>query len=95
MKVALGKDGLSKTWQSEFPETTDCCRCEGEARIGFVAYEGIGEDAKLVHPPKHIQLVADLHKNEGKGGFWLHDHCAVAVYFCQECLKPTALYNQA
>ena len=28
-------------------------------------------------------------------GFWLHDCCAVAVYFCRACLNSTALYNQA
>ena len=39
-------------------------------------------------------FVCSLHLNEGKGGFWLHDCCAVAVYFCVDCLNPTALYNQ-
>ena len=27
-------------------------------------------------------------------GYWLHDACAVAVYFCKKCLNTTALYNQ-
>jgi len=94
MKVTTGKDGLSKTWQAEFPETTECCRCKGEARIGFVAHEGMETDDKAVWPRNHVQFVTDLHKNEGKGGLWPHDCVAVAVYFCRECLETTALYNQ-
>ena len=95
MNVTLGKDGLVKTWQAEFPETTKCCRCKGEARIAFVAHEGMDKDDQPIVPRDEAQYVVDLHDNEGKGGFWLHDCCAVAVYLCRECLKPTALYNQA
>lgn len=87
MTVVLGKEGLKHTWQAAFPETTECCRCGGEARIGFVVKEQPGEK----------EYVSGLHPNEGDGdgGFWLHDACAVAVYFCRGCLNPTALYNQA
>jgi len=92
MKVTIGKEGLSKTWQAEFPETTKCCRCKGTARIGFVAHEGI--DEKVIYPRDFVQFVCDLHENEGKSGYWLHDCCAVAVYFCKDCLETTALYNQ-
>ncbi len=95
MKVTLGKVGLSKTWQKEFPETTKCCHCKGEARIGFVAHEAIDKDDKAVVPRDYAQFVADLHYNEGMGGFWLHDACAVAVYFCKKCCEATALWNQA
>ena len=87
MKVTLGKDGLTMSWQAKFPETTKCCRCKGVARIGFVAHE------RMVKGDKK-PFVCDLHKNKGKGGYWLHDCCAVAVYFCRECLETTALYNQ-
>jgi len=87
MKVTLGKKGLSKSWQAKFPEETECCRCKEIARVGFVAHEGIDFEEH------HIPL-SSLYENEGKGGFWLHDSCAVAVYFCTECLEPTALYNQ-
>jgi len=86
MKVTLGKAGLTKTWQDEFPETTKCCWCKGEARIGFVAHEGDKGDKQ--------KPLCTLHKNEGKGGYWPHDGVAVAVYFCRECLEATALYNQ-
>lgn len=89
MQVTIGKEGLQKSWQESFPETTKCCRCEGIARIGFVAYEG-NEPEKLRTP-----IIADLYSNGGRGEYWLHDVCAVAVYFCRECLEPTALYNQA
>ena len=85
MNVTIGKEGLTQTWQETFPETTGCVHCDGEARIGFVAHEMGGE---VVH-----QLVCNLHENE-PGEAWLHDCCAVAVYFCKKCLTPTALYNQ-
>ena len=88
MKVTLGKDGLTKTWQAEFPETTECCRCQGEARIGFVAHEGMNDD------DRETEHVCGMHQNDGKGGYWPHDCIAVAVYFCRECLETTALYNQ-
>uniref|UniRef100_A0A6H2A582 Uncharacterized protein n=1 Tax=viral metagenome TaxID=1070528 RepID=A0A6H2A582_9ZZZZ len=88
MKVTIGKEGCKKTWQAEFPETTDCVLCKGKARIGFVAHEGMEKSDKR-------PFVSELHLNKGKRGeLWLHDCCAVAVYFCGECLKPTALYNQ-
>ena len=93
MIVTIGKEGLTQTFQEEFPETTECCRCGGEARIGFVAHEG-GPGDEPIYPRDFKQFVCDLHSNEGEGGFWLHDCCAVAVYFCRECLEPTALYNQ-
>ena len=93
MKVTLGSKGLSETFQGEFPETTECCKCNGEARIGFVAHErGPGDEP--VYPRDYVQFVTDLHENEGKGGYWLHDCCSVAVYFCRECLSSTALWNQ-
>lgn len=89
MNVTIGRAGLCKSWEQAFPEETKCCRCPGMARIGFVAHERIKEEVS------GKELVADLHKNEGEGGHWLHDCCAVAVYFCKNCLNPTALYNQA
>ena len=96
MKVTLGKEGCKKTWQAKFPETTVCVYCQGEARIGFVAHEGMDDDDKAVWPRDYVQFVSDLHPNDGLAGgtYWLHDCCAVAVYFCCNCLKPTALYNQ-
>ena len=87
MKITIGKDGLTKTWQKEFTETTKCCMCKGISRIGFVAHEGL--QGKL--PDK--KSISSLHTN-GDDGFWLHDYCAVAVYFCKNCSKATAIYNQ-
>lgn len=95
MKITLGKDGLSKSWQAKFQETTKCCHCKGEAMIAFVAHEGMDKDDSPVFPRNHTQFVVDLHQNEGKGGYWPHDCIAVAVYLCKDCLNPTALYNQA
>lgn len=86
MTVTLGEEGLQHTWQAPFPKTTSCCRCGGEARIGFVAHE---------LNPSSGPHVCNLHPNEyHEGSAWLHDSCAVAVYFCRKCLETTALYNQ-
>ncbi|GAG16855.1 unnamed protein product [marine sediment metagenome] len=92
MKVTLGKKGLKKSWQTEFPAKTKCVHCKGDSRIGFVAHEGIDEE--VIFPRDFIQFVSDLHENKGKGNLWLHDCCAVAIYFCKDCLEATALYNQ-
>jgi len=87
-EVTLGEEGLNATWQDDFPETTKCVHCDGESRIGFVAFES-------PHPNEGTSL-ADLHKNDPHGyGYWPHECVAVAVYFCKKCLNPTALYNQA
>jgi hypothetical protein len=91
MKVTIGFDGLKMSWQADFPETTPCVHpgCKGEARIGFVCHEGMEEE---LH---HDEYVCAMHDNEPDGeGYWLHDCCAVALYFCRKCLRPTALYNQ-
>lgn len=88
MKVTVGEKGLTKTWQNDFPKTTECCKCGGESRVGFVAHEGFDKS------DNNGELVCFLYENEGKGNFWLHDYCAVAVYFCKDCLETTALYNQ-
>lgn len=86
MKITIGEKGLKNTHQLNFPKTTKCVHCKAKARIGFVGYENNTEK----------RFICQLHKNDPKGeGFWLHDACAVAVYFCKKCLKPTALYNQA
>jgi hypothetical protein len=89
MKVELGTKGLDASFQDAFDDTCKCIHCKkGEARIAFVAHE-------MNEKPNSGKYVCNLHDNEGKGGFWLHDACAVAVYFCKECLMPTAIYNQA
>jgi len=87
MKVTLGEKGLTKTWQSDFPKWVECVHCKGESRIAFVAHEGLEENF-------HGAFICNLHPNGGKGDFWVHDCCAVAVYFCKDCLKATALMNQ-
>lgn len=93
MTVTLGAAGLTNSWQRKFPTSTKCCQCGGKARIGFVASEGHTPGAPDFKDG--AAFVADLHPNLCEdGGFWLHDACAVAVYFCKKCLNPTALYNQ-
>jgi len=85
MKVTIGEKGLRCSLQRAFPKTTKCCRCGGTSRIGFVAHDSMD---------KAGQKIYNLHANKGKGNYWLHDRCAVAVYFCRDCLEPTALCNQ-
>jgi hypothetical protein len=100
MRVTIGRDGLSKTHQADFPETvttihalrgseTEGRYCNGEARIAFVVHERTGKD------PDEGPFVCALHENKyDEGEAWLHDCCAVAVYFCKKCLQPVAQYNQ-
>ena len=89
-EIFVGEKGLSHSWQNEFPEETKCAYCKGKSRIGFVYFEDGSTERK------RKQSVCRLHDNDPDGdGYWLHDCCAVAVYFCRKCLKPTALYNQA
>lgn len=85
MNIYKGTEGLSYTWQTEFLPSTECVHCKGNARIGFVGYERDEEPGNYI---------SDLHENK-KQSLWLHDACAVAVYFCEKCLEPTAKYNQA
>ncbi len=77
MKTYIGKKGLNKTWQQNFPETTKCHKCGGNARIMFVAFEGAGEK----------KYVTDLHENDKDGKYWPHDAIACAVYLCEKCLS--------
>lgn len=86
MKVHLGEKGLDKTWQQDWDKEINCVHCGYDSRIAFVAIE-----------KKEKEYICDLYDNEGgKGGdYWVHDACAVAVYFCKNCLLPTALMNQA
>ena len=85
MKVELGDKGLDKSFQKEFPKETKCGYCGGDARIAFVAHEQNNKGA----------FICEMYHNDPKGeGYWFHDACAVAVYLCKKCLKPTALANQ-
>lgn len=89
IETHLGETGLDKTWQEPFDKTTECVRCKGEARIAFVAQEPGG----VFHEDG---TVSSLHRNDPNGeGYWPHDAVAVGVYFCRECLEPTAKFNQA
>lgn len=90
MQVTLGKKGLVKSYQKRFTPETNCVHCSGKARIGFVAHEFDERSAG------ESDYVCGLHKNKPqKNSYWLHDACAVAVYFCKKCLDTTAIYNQA
>jgi hypothetical protein len=86
-EVVIGKEGLSNSHQGDFPETTTCVHCQALSEIGFTVLEkpSGGEE----------RFVSDLYKNDPKGtGYWLHDCCAVAVYFCPICFRSTSLFNQ-
>ena len=94
MKVTLGKNGLKKTWQNDFREDLQCVHCGGTAKIAFVAHEGLDEDDRRGRDTSKITYVCDLRKNNYPDDVWVHDCCAVAVYFCTSCLKVTATMNQ-
>jgi hypothetical protein len=81
MRIIYGEEGCEYTWQEPFPKETTC-KCGSMARITFVC----AEDDERPH-------LCEMYRPDDK--YWLHDVCCVAVYFCSECLEPTALYNQA
>lgn len=84
MKVVLGKKGVSNSYQKDFLEEISCVYCGGIARMAFTAKES-----------KEEKYICDLHPNDPEGiGYWVHDACAVAVYFCKQCLETTARMNQ-
>lgn len=85
MNIYLGTKGLKQGWQDEFPETVKCNKCGGEARVMFVVSEDGTEK----------EAICNLHPNEGKGGYWVHDYCAVAVYLCRDCFEINGLQDQA
>jgi len=87
MKVIIGEEGLGISWQGRFDPDISCPYCHGRADFAFVAYEGLRDADKG-------SFLCSLKKNEGKNGFWVHDCCAVAVYFCRGCLKAVAEMNQ-
>jgi len=93
VQIAFNTDETRRiTFQQYFPHITDCVYCEGKSRLGFVAHE---QDEKVTQDGgKYVCHLWD-NADQEKEGFWLHDACCVAVYFCKKCLKPTALYNQA
>jgi len=67
------------------------------AQFAFVAYEGLDEGVVREKDQDFNgdSLICNQRQTTEKaGGLWLHDCCAVAVYFCPHCLKATALYNQ-
>ena len=87
MKIYLGETGLNKTWQLPFELTTKCVHCGGNAEIMMVGQEA--EENKG-------EYACDLKETTGeKGGLWLHDACAIAVYLCRDCLEATTIINQA
>lgn len=89
MKVQLGKEGLQNSWQEPFPDSVECVHCKGIALpVVCLMEEGKGGDSirDLPHPVtatgKHVS-------------YWPHDATAFAIYLCPQCLKATALFNQA
>lgn len=82
--VAYGEEGLKSdySFQDPFPPTVGC-PCGQTAFHAFTVAEGNGKDDYLYR------------SKPGGARLWLHDACAVAIYFCGECLTPSARYNQA
>lgn len=80
----LGKKGLDKSWQDDFPKSMKCHKRKANCRIMFVGFEY-----------KEEEYVCNLYKNMRGGKYWPHDAIACAVYLCEKCFEPNALINQA
>ena len=89
-ETIIGEEGMYLTHQDNFGKTIKCCKCGGNARIGFVTQERFDKSKE----PHEQDFVYNLHKNKEDDKYWLHDLCSVAIYFCEDCLEPTAEYNQ-
>ena len=83
MEVELGTKGKEHSFQEVFPEET-VCDCGGMARIALTIAEEAAED----------KYICSLHENK-EGNFWPHDAVAISIYFCKDCFKAIALWNQA
>lgn len=90
MKTRIGVLGCECSWQAGFEETVKCERCGGEARMMFVAYEGMEEEKR-----SNSVWVCDIRDNGGEGHYWPHDCIACAVYLCRHCFHSIAILNQA
>ena len=92
-ELEYGTNGCDLTWQTPFPEETDCACCgKPGARLAFVLQEKGGEDWK------EKEFACNLHPNDPEGdGFWLHDAASFAVYLCRDinCTAATTKWNQA
>ena len=85
MKIYIGDEGLTATYQEAFPKTVKCHKCKKLAKVMFVGIEDIEK-----------KYICNLHKTTGrKGGLWLHDSMSCAVYLCPNCFEGTVLINQA
>jgi hypothetical protein len=85
LPAIIGEEGCTFSWQEPFPNKTKCHCCGGTSRLGFVVHEGFESEFPLSH----------LYQSEAEEGYWFHDVCAVAVYFCKECFEGTVIHNQA
>ena len=86
MKVTIGKAGLSKSFQDEFPHSVECPHCaRGNAIVAFVAHEGF-DKKKLARTVCSDRPIA--------AKVWPHDLIACAVYICTSCGEATAIWNQ-
>ncbi len=94
--VTIGDAGRKFTHQSQFPGSVNCVHCKGKqtARIAFTAFEDFDGLAKKGEIKYVTNLSEQYSKENPQGIYWVHDLCAVAVYFCTVCLEATALVNQ-
>jgi hypothetical protein len=83
MQVYVGDNSIGITYQNTF-ETSIKCDCGGSAHIACVVDDDQGEISKL-------REVNGFNEEE----LWIHDSCAIAVYFCKRCMSCITLYNQA
>ena len=94
MKVTIGKAGLSKSFQDDFPHTIECPHCDhGRAPVAFVAHEGFDKKELAAIVAKKESAVC--RNRPPTAQIWPHDLIACAVYICTHCGEATATWNQA
>ena len=94
MRVWMGTEGLEESQQDAFPDQVPCAHCKGRALVVFVAAEQVDEAEGQSGGPGPPRVEFQIRPGN-MGELWPHDLCAFAVYLCTDCLKATALFNQA
>jgi hypothetical protein len=93
MKVTVGADGVTKSFQDEFPTDVKCPLCKkGNAVVAFVAHEGF--DKRELASIVARKTTAVCFTRPAGAKVWPHDVMACAVYICTDCGDASARWNQ-
>jgi hypothetical protein len=93
MKVTVGGDGVTKSFQDEFPMGVRCPFCgKANAVVAFVAHEGFDKQELASIVARKTPTVCSMRPAGAK--IWPHDVMACAVYICTDCGQASACWNQ-